>query len=100
MPRIILNSYVLHKVGPGYEQYALDIGGRSGAPTKVVEVKNLADCIREFDAFKTECEATGKPWHVSAMFDKRAGGRKPAGFDKAHKDRRLRGNVNAHLVEE
>lgn len=99
MPRIILNAYQLLKVGAGYEQYALDIGGRSNAPQKTVEIKNLADCKREFQIFVGECVATGKPWHCSTLFDKRSG-RKPAGFDKAYEARELRCNVNAHLVTE
>lgn len=91
MVRIKLNTYKLVETAPGLIAYALCLGEQT--PSKTVEIKTVADAQKALADFAEEMKATGKPWHISALFDRRSG-RKPNGFDKA----RLEANVNEHLV--
>jgi hypothetical protein len=64
-------------------------------PTKQVEIKTLADALRELTIFAEELKSTGKPWTVSAHFVERRGDRRPNGFEAATRRPIF---VNAHLV--
>jgi hypothetical protein len=93
--QITINAYPLTECGPNYYTVALDLGQNS--PSKRIEIQTVADCKAALQAFATELEPTGKPWHLSVRFDKRSG-RKPAGFDNASDAGELRCHVNAHLA--
>ncbi len=93
--QITINAYPLNEVGPNSYSISLDLSQKS--PSKRFDVETVADCKAALAAFADELVPSGKPWHLSVMFDKRSG-RKPAGFDKASQARELERHVNAHLA--
>ncbi len=93
--QITINAYPLAECGPNHYTVSIDLSGT--APSKRFDIDTVADCKAALAAFAKELEASGKPWHVSVMFDKRSG-RKPPGFDKASAARELQCHVNAHLA--
>jgi len=97
MPKIKLTTFVLVDYKPS-GSYTVDLGLGQATPEKTVEIKTVADCIAALQAFAEELKPTGKPWMVSANFDKRSG-RKPAGFDAASAAHKLRDFVNEELAK-
>ncbi len=93
--QITINAYPLNEVGPNSYSISLDLSQKS--PSKRFDIETVADCKAALAAFADELVPSGKPWHLSVMFDKRSG-RKPAGFDKASQARELERHVNAHLA--
>ncbi len=93
--QIIINAYPLTECGPISFAITFDFGEKT--PSKRFAIETVADCKAALKAFSTELEPTGKPWHLSVLFDKKSG-RKPAGFDKANSARELECHVNAHLA--
>ncbi len=93
--QIIVNAYPLSECGPNSYTLSLDLSGKS--PSKRFDIQTVADCKAALAAFAEELKPSGKPWHLSVMFDKRTG-RKPAGFDKASTARELQCHVNEHLA--
>ncbi len=92
MTSIKINSYPLHSYTTN-GLYCIGLCLATPTPSKTVEIKTVSDARVAVDAFAVELEATGKPWMVSALHDKRSG-RKPNGFDKA----KLDAFVNTHLA--
>ena len=93
--QIILNAYPLLDYGPN--SFTVSMGLGQNTPSKTVAIETVADCKAALAVFAKELEASGKPWHVSVLFDKRSG-RKPSGFDKAQEARELQAHVNPHLA--
>ena len=93
--QIIINAYPLVECGP--TSFSVSLGLRGDTPSKRVDIDTVGDCKAALAAFASELEPSGKPWHLSVLFDKRSG-RKPAGFDKASAARELECHVNAHLA--
>jgi len=93
--QITINAYPLSEVGP--HSYTVSLSFSDKGPSKRFDVETVADCKAALAAFADELVPSGKPWHLSVMFDKRSG-RKPAGFDKASQARELECHVNAHLA--
>ena len=84
--QITINAYPLNEVGPN--SYSVSISFGEKTPSKRFDIDTIADCKAALAAFAEELQPSGKPWHLSVMFDKRSG-RKPAGFDKASNAREL-----------
>ena len=95
--QIVINAYPLSEVGPHSYTVSLSFGDKG--PSKRFDIETVADCKAALAAFAAEIVPTGKPWHLSVMFDKRSG-RKPAGFERASNARELQCHVNAHLAEQ
>jgi len=93
--QITVNAYPLAECGPNY--YTVSLGLSEKTPSKRFDIETVADCKAALKAFAAELEPTGKPWHLSILFDKNSG-RKPSGFDKASTARELECHVNAHLA--
>ncbi|MGO9547089.1 MAG: hypothetical protein ACLPPF_20140 [Rhodomicrobium sp.] len=93
--QIVINAYPLIECGPTYYSVSLSLSEKT--PSKCFAIETVADCKAALKAFAAEFEPSGKPWHLSVMFDKRSG-RKPPGFDKASDARELECHVNAHLA--
>jgi hypothetical protein len=79
MATLILNAYSAERSN-GFTQIALCIGGEPPFPTRRVEIKNVADCVAAFEAFKADAVASGKPLALSMLISARD--RKPNGFNK------------------
>jgi hypothetical protein len=95
MPTIRLTAYPIterHRYG-----VCISLGLGQQNPSRDEEIKTVADCEAALDRFAAEMTATGKPWQVSLLFLKKSG-RKPAGFDKAEAQNRLRRDVNLELA--
>jgi hypothetical protein len=95
MPTIRLTAYPIterHRYG-----VCISLGLGQQNPSRDEEIKTVADCEAALDRFAAEITATGKPWQVSVLFLKKSG-RKPAGFDKAEAQNRLRRDVNPELA--
>jgi hypothetical protein len=79
MATLILNAYSAERNG-AFISMALCIGGEPPFPRRSVEIKNVADCVAAFEAYKAEAAASGKPLALSMMIAARD--RKPNGFNK------------------
>jgi len=95
--QITINAYPLNEVGP--HSYTVSLSFSDKGPSKRFDIETVADCKAALANFAEELKASGKPWHLSVMFDKRSG-RKPSGFDKASEARELQCHVNAHLAQQ
>lgn len=93
--QITINAYPLSEVGP--HSYTVSLSFSDKGPSKRFDVETVAACKVALAAFADELVPSGKPWHLSVMFDKRSG-RKPAGFDKASQAREMECHVNSHLA--
>jgi hypothetical protein len=79
MATLILNAYTAERNG-AFISMALCIGGEPPFPRRAVEIKNVADCVAAFEAYKNDAAASGKPLALSMMMGR--GDRKPPGFNK------------------
>ena len=79
MATIILSAYGASKWDGGIS-IAMCIGGEPPFPRRAVEIKNVADVVAAFEAYKVEAAATGKPLALSILMKR--GDRKPPGFNK------------------
>jgi hypothetical protein len=95
--QITINAYPLNQVGP--HSYMVSLSLSEKTPSRRFGIETVADCKAALASFAEELKPSGKPWHLSVMFDKRSG-RKPAGFDKASEARELQCHVNAHLAQQ
>ncbi len=94
---ITITAYPLNEVGP--HSYTVSLSFSDKGPSKRFDIETVADCKAALAVFAEELKPSGKPWHLSVMFDKRSG-RKPSGFDKASEARELQCHVNAHLAQQ
>jgi hypothetical protein len=78
MARLVLSAY--QAICPDGVHLQVAIMSESPFPEKIVEVRNVADCEKALEDYKTEAQATGKPMAISMTIAR--GERSPPGFKK------------------
>ena len=78
MARLVLSAY--QAICPDGVHLQVAIMAQSPFPQKIVEIRNVADCAKALEDYKSEAKATGKPMAISMSMAH--GERKPPGFNR------------------
>jgi hypothetical protein len=93
MPKITVQAYDLQSYNPATGSFSVLLMSSTPVPARTFEIKTVADCESALAGCADEAAETGKPYMLKVNFVRKSG-RKPAGFDQAAQNNRLRTLVN------